>query len=986
MTTRLWATPEVAGIGRVPMRPPLDPLDAGADPTTDATADSPYVRSLDGRWDFQLHANPAAAAAGGETAAWGRIDVPGSWVLPATANRGTPIYTNVIMPFVAEPPAVPDDNPTGVYRRRFRVPRAWRPRRVLLEIGSADSTVEVSVNGEWIGYGTDSRLASTFDITDALQAGDNEVQLVVTAWSAATWVEDQDQWWLPGLHRSVRLVSVPAVSIGDAALVPGLERSDDAWLGTLDVGIEVDWGTAGPDDGWAVTVELDSFAGERLAETGRLDVPRFQFGEPLSELISATFFTGSVARARLCVPGVSPWSHESPTLYRATVRLVDPEGRVVDVRVQRVGFRSVEISGRDLLVNGVRVLIAGVNRHEFDPDRGRAVDIDAMRRDLELMKAHHVNAVRTAHYPDHPAFYDLCDELGLYVVDEANLESHGRQASLCLDPRYQLTFVERVMRMVQRDRNHCCVIGWSLGNESGDGPGHAAAAAWVRSVDPSRFLQYEGPFMHDLGAAAPVSDIVCPMYTSVPDLIAWSTAGSDPRPLILCEYSHAMGNAGGLDDYVAAFRAYPGLQGGFIWEWCDHGIRRPDGDFAYGGDFGETRHDANFCCDGLVSPDREVHPSLVEHAALFAPMALAPRRGGVRVINRRSFEPIGGAAARWRLRADGAVVARGKVALPLIPAGSSADVALPAEVVAAIDAVDAAAEVHLDLEVAPTIAAQVALRRARSSASRPGRPGRTVRLVVGDSVEIAWDGLTVAAPELCLWRAPTDNDGLKIGWLEGIGARGAWVRLGLDRLRCESTAVRSGRGSTRESRWVAEGSSDAIVHRQRLRVDAATVRIDDEVVVPDAFDDLPRVGVRFELPTGFDRLRWFGLGPGDSYPDRRTLPVGVWDERLDEQRLPYVMPQEFGHHVDTRWFELAAGRRRLHVGAPKPFGFTASRMSAESLTRELHASDLVPDDRVWVHVDGAHRGLGSAACGPEPHDRHRLRPGRYRWSWTMELR
>ena len=388
---------------------------------------------------------------------------------------------------------------------------------------------------------------------------------------------------------------------------------------------------------------------------------------------------------RVRVRGVEAWSHENPRRYRVAVILRDGGGEVLDVRARWVGFRRIELADRALLVNGVPVVINGVNHHDINPDRGPATTVDDTRRDLELMKRHHVNAVRTSHYPKDESFYELCDELGLYVVDEADIETHARWRATSDDPAYAAAFLERGMRMVLRDRSHPCVIAWSLGNESGYGPSHDAMAAWIRRVDPSRPLHYEGGFSRDLDAASPVSDIVCPMYASVERIVRWSDDGHDRRPLILCEYNHAMGQAGGLADYWAVFGEVDGLQGGFVWEWADHGLRRRDADgrewIAYGGDFGEAEHDGNFVCDGLVSADREAHPLLAELAALTQPVAVdAAGHGRLRVRNRRWFTDLSDVEATWELTTDGRRVVAGRLELPAIAPRSSAVIDIPAVV------------------------------------------------------------------------------------------------------------------------------------------------------------------------------------------------------------------------------------------------------------------------------------------------------------------
>lgn len=1043
----IWKDPDTVARRRLPMRPPLDPFGNRADAL--AGGPSPWVLDLDGRWRFLLVDRPELAAdvlenldaenldalAGptGRPAGWGAAIVPSSWVLPdgPDEGRGHPIYTNVVMPFDEDPPRVPAQNPTGVYTRSFRLPAGWRRRRVVLEVGSAESTVVAWVNGEFVGSSTDSRLAAQFDITDSVRSGSNRVALVVTQWSAASWIEDQDQWWLPGLHRSVRLVAFPRIGLGAVNLVPGL--AEDLTTGTLDVDIELDAGDRKPPVGWSVEVEVLGARGRRLARMGPEPIAQFEHGEPLSELLSGMFWHGPRLVGRLAVPGVQPWSHENPQRYDVVVTLRDDTGAVVDVRRQRSGFRSVRVADNELRINGAPVIINGVNRHEFDPVTGRVVDEASMRRDLELMKAHHINAVRCAHYPHDPRFLDLCDEYGLYVIDEANVESHARQASLCHDPQYFTAIVERVRRMVQRDLNHPCVIAWSLGNESGYGAAHDAAAAWVRRTDPSRPLHYEGPFMHDLFAEAPVSDIVCPMYTSVDDIVAWAAATTDRRrPLILCEYGHAMGSAGGLADYAEAFESTRGLQGGFVWEWCDHALMRSDGTLGYGGDFGETIHDANFCCDGLVAADRTVRPLLRHLAELHQPLAISVDGASLRIENRRWFGDLADLWLRWSLLDGGGVeIGRGTFDDVTVGPRSTVEVPLPPEALAAespagSSAGTSAGSMASALRVtavprrrpswAPSgwvaATAQAPLRpdafspdafdadaftpdapeSTAAGAPAAGVPGRRwtgsdaeVRCA-DNAAEIVVGDTAFAAPELSLWRAPTDNDGIAQGWMAGVGVRGRWLGWGLDSLAVVDRSLTRRRGATlRTTTWQAAAGIEPIVHRQRIEVVDRSVRFTETVTVPEAIEDLPRVGVRFDLPLDFAELQWLGPGPEESYPDRTSPLVGRWRRAVAEQYVDYVVPQEHGHHHDVRWFALASPPRgvALAVTSPRPFGFNALGHSTEALTAATHNADLVEAERLEVHVDVAHRGLGTAACGPDTHPRHRVRGGRFHWTWTM---
>ena len=476
--------PECTGLLRLPARAPLVPY-----PDADGARRggvSPWTFPLDGRWRFLGVESPAEAPADFaepdfDDAAWRTIDVPGAWTLQGFDR---PHYTNVVMPFGGEPPAVPERNPTGLYRARFALPDGWAGRRVVLEFGAAESVLYAYVNGRAVGLSKGSRLPAAFDVTDALRPGVNIVAAAVVRWSDASWIEDQDQWWHAGLTRGVTLTATDDGWLHDVAATATLD--DDLATGVLRARAEVGFRGA-PPAGWRVDFRLETLEGRALhrAALGG-PVPRFEHGPPLREFVSAMQFAGPFVEATLRVPRVRAWSSESPALYRLVALLKDAEGRVREATALRVGFRRVEIRGGELLLNGKAVLIRGMNRHEHDPRTGRTLDPAAIRRDLALMKQHHVNAVRTAHYPNDPRFYDLCDELGLYVVDETDLESHARQKSLCHDPRYAPAILDRGMRMVLRDRSHPCVVLWSLGNEAGYGAAHDALAAWIRRTDPSR--------------------------------------------------------------------------------------------------------------------------------------------------------------------------------------------------------------------------------------------------------------------------------------------------------------------------------------------------------------------------------------------------------------------------------------------------------------------------------------------------------------------
>jgi beta-galactosidase len=671
---RPWEDPTVLQLNRLPMHVPLSGVPR---------------RSLDGEWSLELFARPddvPAAAIVGTRDRTARVAVPGNWTMQDLGGHGLggaadlPQYTNIQMPFPGPPPRLPDRNPTGVYRRRFTVPASWTRRRTILHVGAAESVHAVYVNDGFVGYGTDSRLPSEYDVSRQLVAGENEIAIVVIRFSAHSYVEDQDQWWMAGLHRPVWIESRPRTSIADVPVTVAYDPSTGS--GRIAVRTSVDFGDD-PVAGWSVRTTLADPKG-RLVGSVNGDVPHVH--------ALPYVFTGFAVDAGFDLQRAMPWSAEAPHRYTVTVELLDPRGRSVQTEAQRVGVRSVEVRERQLLVNGEPIWIFGVNRHDHHPDRGKAVTADDIRDDLVAMRRHNVNAIRTSHYPNDDAFYELCDELGFYVIDESNIESHGYNWSVCDDPRYRGAWVDRGARMVTRDRNHPSVILWSLGNESGYGVNHDALAGWIRRADPTRPLHYEDAIRIqgwvDGGRAA--TDVVCPMYPEIDAIAEYGATGAGDRPLVMCEYSHAMGNSNGsLADYWDVITSTPGLQGGFLWEWKDHGLRQrlPDGRvrLAYGGQFGDEPNDGNFVADGLVSADLEPHPAMREVAWVHRPVTveLAHAGGdgdGLLVTNRRSFTDLSDLRARWELLVDGAVARRGTLRAGEVEAGASVWVPLPVAV------------------------------------------------------------------------------------------------------------------------------------------------------------------------------------------------------------------------------------------------------------------------------------------------------------------
>jgi beta-galactosidase len=701
------------------------------------------------------------------------------------------------------------------------------------------------------------------------------------------------------------------------------------------------------------------------------------------------------------------------------VSLVNPSGEVTETITETIGFRRVDLAPRAMLLNGQRVMIRGVNRHDHHPDKGKAVDVDEMRADLLTMKQHNINAVRTSHYPNDPRFLDLCDELGLYVIDEANIESHAFNDSLCNDSAYRSTWLERGARMVLRDKNHPCIFAWSLGNEAGYGENHHALAGWIRGYDPSRLLHYEGAIMHtwrgsgDKGGRS-ATDLVAPMYPDIDELVAAASTTSDDRPWILCEYSHAMGNSNGsLADYWKAFEATRGLQGGFLWEWKDHGLRQqlPYGGwrYAYGGQFGDTPHDANFVADGLVGPSGVPHPAMREVAWVHRPVRVSSAgRGKIRIENRQWFSDLSWLRCTWELLVDGVAVQTGRLALPDMDPQGSVVVAVPAKPVDLVSG----QESHLTVRFCTTKdlpwaakghevawdqlalwakAAKRASGRAPSGVAWQQVDGGFLATADGLSVWVqnaAVAGISHGSDQLLagpiraeLWRAPTDNDGLKLWEGQQRKVLERWQEWGLDRL------VRVGSAEVVDDglRLVhtLRGATHAAVHTQTVRVLASgVVTFDEELVVPEQWHDIPRVGVSFLADPSFAQVEWFGLGPDENEFDRRSGSlVGRYRAPADE--LAYLMPQDFGTRGGIRWLALESARLGVRI-EPSVLGFfSATHHTSDDLSSASDWTDLRRRDELVVHLDVAKRGVGTASCGPDTRPEYRVTSGRWAWRWSL---
>ena len=933
----------------------FQPTSGARPPRAWFTSDAPTL-DLSGDWKFRW--SPRADAPldfvepGLDDSEWATLPVPSHWQLH---GYGAPVYTNIRYPFPVDPPRVPTDNPTGDYRTAFRVPSTWRGQRIVLRFDGVDSCARVWLNGTEIGITSGSRLPVEFDVTDTMSwEGTEHLAVRVHQWSSGSYLEDQDMWWLSGIFRRVTLEVRPAGGIEDYFVHADYDHRTGS--GTL-------------------TVEVDAPA--------RVTVPELGIDAAAGEVVQ--------------VPAVEPWSAESPRLY-------DGELATGAERIPlRIGFRRVAIAEGVLTVNGRRILLRGVNRHEFDPDRGRALTAATMLEDILLMKRHNINSVRTSHYPPDPRFLDLCDTYGLYVIDECDLETHGFlphegviPGNPADEPAWCEELVHRMRRMVERDKNHPSIIMWSLGNESGSGRNLSAMARWARERDPSRPLHYERDYtFRDVD----VYSLMYPPHAQV-ELIGQGKEEplEDPEldarrramPFIMCEYGHAMGNGpGGLSEYQELFDTYPRCQGGFIWEWIDHGIRvrAPRGEyFGYGGDFGEPLHDGNFVADGLLFPNRTPSPGLLEYKKVIEPIRISGEDGGLRISNRYDFAGLSHLHFVWSVEGEGIERATGRLTVPDTGPDQSTVVPIPelppvpGEAWLTVRAV--LAQETLWAPAGHEIGwGQLKVGEATRRAVGPRGPVTvtTQGIRVGPGVFAAADGrlgrlggVPVEGPQLDVWRAPIDNDRSFSRDPNEL----AWRKLGLHRMQHRIDEVAVGPDELVVRTRVAPAATRVgLFTTYRWTADAEALRLTVEVSPDGDWElPLPRLGLRMALPGELQNIEWFGLGPGEAYRDsRRAVRVGRFRARVDELQTPYVFPQENGNRADVRWMTLRddAGAGLAVAGDPQ-IDVTARQWTTEALDAARHPLDLEAEERIWLNIDYAQNGLGSASCGPGVLPSHRL--------------
>ena len=963
------------------------PYESRAAADRDLRGKSRFFLPLTGEWSFKFyksfHDVEDFTTSDFSTDGFDRLTVPMNWQMETGRGYDVPNYTNTNYPFPCDPPHTPDENPCGLYVRDFTITEDRLEKDCYLTFEGVDSCFYVWVNDVFVGYSQVSHMTSEFRINDHLRAGRNTVKVLVLKWCDGSYLEDQDMWRMSGIFREVYITFRDRSHLVDVFLHP---VPDENFIG----------GT--------LTAELTSSASLTI---------EYELVSPAGDTVASGEADGN-GNFEVSLDKVDLWSDEAPSLY--TLYLCSGEEHI---RL-RVGFRKIEVRNKVIYINGKKVKAKGVNRHDSHHLLGHATPVDHMLRDLYIMKAHNVNMVRTSHYPNDPRFVGYCDELGLYVCDETDIETHGMRPwnGISNDPEWEEAYVDRARRMVERDKNHASVIFWSLGNESGVGCNHYAMSRYMHERDDSRLVHYEGANLGAMKGEQPTDliDVESHMYTWPQGCVDYCRNKKYSLPFFLCEYSHAMGNGpGDLEEYWDAIYSHDEFFGGCVWEFTDHSVavgdkyRAPH--FTYGGDFNDHPNDGNFCVDGLVYPDRRPHTGLLELKQAIKPFRVTEveaASGKFRVKNLRYFKDLSDAELVWSLERNGRSVASGKIdSLLIAPQRSrtyTADfsgVALYGELYLNISVrtkrpsawADAGHELG-SAQIKVPAAEYRTYETAYTNTPTVAVTERAYAVTVGETV-YTFDRVTGAVSSICdngremitepitptVWRAPTDND---------RNVRWSWMRNGFDkaRVKCYECSLDERGDSVVVTAKIslAAASELPILHADVTYTVAAagtlTVRYDVNAdIITRTKDDqrrrtfLPRFGIELRMPEGTEQMRYFGMGPYESYADKHLASrMGEFAGTVSESYEPYVFPQENSSHCDTKWAIVSsvAGHGLMFTQSERPFHFGASHFSARQLTEKNHHYELTPEPETTVNIDYRQSGIGSNSCGPELRDDLRL--------------
>lgn len=996
-----WENHHVLQINREPAR-------AAFVPFTERKGDCSL--SLDGVWKFRWTPVPSERIVDFyrtdfKDKDWTDFTVPANWEIN---GYGTPIYVSAGYPFKIDPPRVTGEpkssyttykerNPVGQYRRNFTLPMGWEAEgQTFLRFEGVMSAFYVWINGERVGYSQGSMEPSEFNITRWLKPGENKIALEVYRYSDGSYLEDQDFWRFGGIHRSIHLIHTPDIRIRDYAVrtLPAAPGNYEDFLLQIDPQFSVYKGMTGK--GYTLQAVLKDANGNEVI-TLKGDVEDILDLEHKAARMNEWYpQRGPRKMGRMSAVLKSPqrWTAETPYLYRLELSLQAADGKTIERAVQPVGFRSIEIKEGRMLVNGKPVRFRGVNRHEHDPRTARVMSEARMLQDILLMKQANINAVRTSHYPNVSRWYELCDSLGLYVMDEADIEEHGLRGTLASTPDWHAAFLDRAVRMAERDKNHPSVVMWSMGNESGYGPNFAAVSAWLHDFDPTRPVHYEGAQGVNGEPDPKTVDVISRFYTRVKQeylnpgisegedkeraenarwerLLEIAERTNDNRPVMTSEYAHCMGNAlGNFKEYWDEIYSNPRMLGGFIWDWVDQGIYKtlPDGRLmvAYGGDFGDRPNLKAFCFNGVVMSDRETTPKYWEVKKVYAPVYLTMDNGQLIIRNRNHHVGLDAYRCLWTLSENGRKVKQGELQLPVVAPGETGTVALPDL------KVNKRADVRLNISI--VLKADALWAKAGHEVTCEQFALNDNLMAVADAVKPGKRKSNVTALQLVkdcyfqAFRAPTDNDKSFGNWLakdwknhkldtpemvvitpetESVGADGI-------RLKHSETEYRYAAGSIRvDSHYkiYADGTVD-LKQTYRMQGD---------------LPELPRLGSAFVLDGRYENLSWYGRGPWENYPDRKTsCLIGRWGGNVNNQYTHYPRPQDSGNHEDVTEVVLTdkQGKGIRVTAIDKPFSFSALHYSAQDLYAATHDCDLKPRKEVILSLDAAVLGLGNSSCGP----------------------
>lgn len=1001
---KTWENHQIDGINRMPARAHFLTFPSKEKALLNNNRYTHAFKNLNGVWKFMFLDAPEYSPEGFfnsdfDVTKMDDITVPGNWQLQ---GYGKMHYSDLWYNFPINPPYVPTENPTGIYKRTFFVEESYRDKKIIIRFCGVDSAYHLWINGKEVGYSKVARNESEFDITDLIRVGEeNDVTVRVYQWSDGTYLEDQDMWWESGIFRDVELIGVPKDGINDYKVIADL---DDEYKNGI--------------------FKVEAF----LRTTKEVNVT--------FELVDAgenTVFTKTVVakEGKACIDeviaDVNHWTAETPYLYKLFMTVED-DGQIIEVIPQNVGFRNIRLNGETFLVNGVAIKFKGVNRHDYSPQNGRVVSREEIEKDIILMKQFNINAIRTSHYPNSYYLYDLCDEYGMYLIAETDLECHGFELTgdykwITDDPSWELAYVSRMTRMIERDKNHPAIIFWSLGNESAFGCNFRKMTDVAHEMDPTRLVHYEGDF--DVESA----DVYSTMYTWIENpkkpYLMKDIIEKSKKPHIHCEYCHAMGNGpGNLKDYQDLVYAHDKLQGGFVWEWFDHGIESftESGEkyYRYGGDFGDDPSNKDFCIDGLIMPDRTPSPGLYEYKKVIEPItttAVDIQKGIINLLSRYDFANLDRFNLVYKVMEDDVILQTGFMAVPSIEARANKDITLPYDLSAIKVKPGAHYYVNISYQLREdTSYASSGHELATAQFELPlYKEGIVVRpegilnvekehttlhvkganfsldfnLVNGNLMNIVRDGMKVLSkgPRLTLWRAPISNDMEIIDKLKKVYFLHLEheVVMNIDYhmegniLKVEVDTI----NSTTNSAWHFKTkyvytvcpSGDILIDVEGTpsgRVDLAP-------------DMLPRIGVSMHLDKSMEHVRYFGMGPGENYADsKEAAQMGLYANTVDGLFTNYVIPQENGNHMGCKWVSMTNDRGMgLLASTEGDFNFSASWYEDKDLDDAKHTCDLVKRDYIVFNVDYKQNALGTNSCGQWQLDKYRAKFEDFKLSFRL---